>query len=71
MTLKPKNSKDWFVERIGKRVFRTEASCKCDSCVDVEKNGLVIADEMHADYLYHCQNEMNLHYFDKQKIEKL
>lgn len=39
---------------IGKRVFRTKNTCGCKICADVYENGLVIGDEMHADYL----NEM-------------
>ena len=69
MTPKEKHSKQWFIDRIRQRIFRTEASCKCPVCVDVGMNGLVIYDEMHADYLYHCQHELDLYYFDKQEIE--
>jgi hypothetical protein len=63
------HNKKWFIDRIGKRVYRTESSCKCQTCVDVFINGLVISDEMHADYLYCCQNELNLFYFDEKQKE--
>lgn len=51
----PKN-KEWFVERIGKRIYRDSQCLKdkeqcCETCKDVFENGLVVADEMHADYL--------------------
>ncbi len=45
--------KEWFVERIGKRIYRDmqgEEDC-CNSCADITTNGLVVADENHADYL--------------------
>lgn len=60
------HDKKWFVDRIGKRVFRTKSSCQCATCSDVFINGLVIADEMHADYLYCCQTGLNLFYFDEK-----
>lgn len=61
-----RHDKQWYIDRIGKRVFRTKSSCQCEVCDAVYRNGLVIADEMHADYLYCCQNEMNLFYFDEK-----
>jgi hypothetical protein len=59
-----KNSKEWFTERIGKRVYRTETTCKCEVCTRIGEVGLVIADELHAQYLFDCQNELDLYYFD-------
>jgi hypothetical protein len=35
--------------------------------VDVEKEGLIITDEQHANYLYDCQ-ELDLIYFDKKEV---
>lgn len=61
-----KHDKQWFIDRVDKRVFRTESKCKCDTCKHVAENGLVIFDELHAQYLYDCQNEMGLYYFDKK-----
>lgn len=63
------HNKNWFVDRIGKRVFRTKSSCRCEICDAVYRNGLVVKDAMHADYLYCCQNEMNLFYFDEKQKE--
>lgn len=62
-----KHDVKWFKDRVGKRVFRTESSCKCGVCRSVYEIGLVISDESHAHYLYDCQNEMNLFYYDKPK----
>lgn len=56
----------WFLNRIGKRVFRlTDTHC-CAKCQDILINGLVIHDKQSADYLFLCQNEMNLEYSDKK-----
>ena len=61
-----KHELDWFKQRIGKRVFRTESSCKCDICNKVYENGLIVMDEYHADYLFYCQNQLDLFYFDEK-----
>lgn len=66
MTPKPLN---WFKERIGKRVYRTKSTCTCEICKNVFENGLIISDELHAHYLYDCQNELRLVYEDK-KIDR-
>jgi hypothetical protein len=59
----------WFVDRIGMRVYRPPVSCTCESCVDGHINGVLIHDETHADYLHCCESEMRLRYSDiKYKI---
>jgi hypothetical protein len=63
------NREQWFLDRIGKRVFRNKTSCNCDICKDVYEKGLIISDEMHANYLYTCECEYTaegspLRYFD-------
>ena len=55
----------WFKDRIGKRVFRTQSKCQCEVCKKVGEIGLIIDDDFHAQYLYDCQNELGLYYFDK------
>ncbi len=58
--------KQWFIDRIGKRIYRlTDTKC-CEHCQKVFKEGLMIGDEMHALHLYTCQNEMELVYSDKK-----
>ena len=62
-------SKDlqWFIDRIGKRIYRlTDTKC-CRHCQRVFKDGLVIDDLMHAKYLYICQGELELVYGDKKE----
>lgn len=56
--------KRWFIDRIGKRVFRGPVSCNCETCVRVHNEGLIIADEFHAIYLLDCENELRLRYTD-------
>jgi hypothetical protein len=63
--------KQWFIERIGKRVFRTAGTCTCDTCQRVEREGLLIEDNCHAVYLVDvegCSGQeegvMPLRYFD-------
>jgi hypothetical protein len=57
----------WFQERVGKKVFRNETSCKCINCTLNYKNGVVINDDIHANYLFDMQNELRLNYFDEPK----
>lgn len=51
--------KQWFIDRIGKRVFREETSCQCKSCKNISVDGLVINDEMHALYLLDIESMYN------------
>lgn len=55
---------DWFLQRIGKRVFRNDNGCGCETCKDVSRNGIVIKSEIHAKYLQSVQGEMSLQYSD-------
>ena len=56
----------WFLNRVGKRVFRLTYFKCCPTCQDVFDNGMVIFDEQSADYLFLCQNEQGLEYSDKK-----
>lgn len=62
-----KKSLQWFKDRIGKKVFRTISFCKCEICKNVFEKGVVILDNDHAQYLFDCQNEFDLYYFDKKQ----
>lgn len=50
---------EWFIVRIGKRVYRdaNNPPCGCKTCNDVEEHGMIITDEQHARYLFEVQNE--------------
>jgi hypothetical protein len=61
------HDKQWFIDRIGKRIYREKNICDCSVCRKVHEKGLIIADEKHAIYLYDCQ-EMDLIYYDKKEI---
>ncbi len=62
-----RKSKDWFMERIGQKVYRDDNGCDCAVCKAVERNGLIIHDELHAQYLYDCHTEMGINYYDNKK----
>lgn len=55
----------WFIDRIGKRVYRDEIACICHECKMVEIQGVIILDRFHANYLYDIQNEMGIKYYEK------
>jgi len=56
----------WFLDRIGKRVFRNGDGCNCPSCLNVLDNGIIIASEEHAMYLDMIEStpDMGIKYFD-------
>ena len=63
--------KQWFIDRIGKRVFRPAGTCECKTCRRIEGEGLVIEDKCHAEYLLDVEGcsgmsegEMPWRYFD-------
>ncbi len=47
--------KQFFLDRIGKRIFRDKSTCPCPVCKEIEENGLVITDEEAAEYIYEIQ----------------
>lgn len=65
--------KAWFIERIGKIVFRNDNLCSCEICKHITENGLLIADRDHAIYLLDvegCSAEDPKHrimYFDTKE----
>jgi len=64
-----KTKVQWFIDRISKRIYRNKTTCKCGVCAHVYTDGLVVDDELHANYLYDCVGISNhegfpLQYFD-------
>ncbi len=62
----------WFIDRIGKIVFRNKTTCKCETCKNVYEQGLIIHDKTHATYLYDMEGCYNyegypLKYFDTKE----
>ena len=55
----------WFKDRIGKRIYRYDVSCECEVCKAVGAHGLIIADDMHAHYLFDCEAELGIVYRDE------
>jgi len=49
----------WFLSKIGRRLYRNSNGCTCPVCANVLSNGLIVADEMHATYLYDIESEYN------------
>lgn len=65
-----KEREQWFLDRIGKRIYRENNGCPCEVCQKITDTGLIIADEMHASYLndveamYNAESEHKLKYTD-------
>ncbi len=61
----------WFINRIGKTVYRDDSKCGCFCCDNIVKNGVKIRNEQHAEYLHDVQHDFAaegilLNYRDKQ-----
>lgn len=61
-----KNEKglDWFIDRIGKKVYRTDLKMCCDNCRENAQKGVVILDAEHAEVLYTYSRELGIKYED-------
>ena len=59
----------WFINRIGKRIYRDDNNCPCDYCKDIHLNGLIIKNELHATYLFDIQKEIGYSYYDNNKTD--
>lgn len=56
------HSIEWFLNRIGKRIYRNKLDCPCSEC---QREYVDITDKQHAIYIYDNHNEMGIKYFDK------
>lgn len=61
-------SLNWFKKRQGKRIYRDKGTCNCKDCQEVVKNGLIITNEWHAEYLYDNQCEQGLKYYENNNL---
>lgn len=61
-----KHTLKWFKNRIGKKAYRDDNGCTCPHCKEITKNGLIIADEYKASYLYAIQGDIGICYRDKK-----
>lgn len=60
----------FFQKRIGKRIYRNDNDCPCHTCQEILKEGLIVDNKLHAQYLFDTQNEyadegIDLNYRDK------
>ena len=63
--------KQWFIDRIGKRVFNTKF-CDCEYCKQVYDHGHIIADDFEAWHLATVEADLQaegtlLRYFDTKE----
>ena len=67
------NRLQFFIDHIGKRVFRPRNGCKgnkgksCDHCERSYQNGLIVADESLASYLASIEAETGITYYGSIK----
>ena len=63
------NRLQFFIDHIGKRIFRTRNGCKahngknCSICEHVYQNGLIVEDELHASYVCDVETETGITYY--------
>ena len=62
-----KHTEKWFLNRIGKRIYRLTKTKCCNVCDEVYKNGLVVTDRQHAECLFMYQCGLDLEYSDNLK----
>lgn len=55
--------KQWFLDRIGKVVFREDNDCNCWVCQVSYRDGILIKNVERAEYLH----ELGYHYFDTKQ----
>ncbi len=55
--MSPLKSKQWFLDRIGKTIYRNPNNCSCETCKNIGVHGLTITNRLHALYLYDIQCE--------------
>jgi hypothetical protein len=53
---------EWFLSKIGRKIYRDKVSCPCNHCKSGEESGIGVFNKMHAQYLFDCQNEMGIEY---------
>jgi hypothetical protein len=63
------NRKQWFIDRIGQRVYRNHVGCDCTICKGGYTHGIIISDPLSADYIWESESISNsegdpLMYFD-------
>jgi len=67
-------TKQWFIDRIGKKIYRNSNGCDCEVCKNIGVHGVIVSNELHAIYLFDIQNAyneegINLNYRDETKTD--
>ena len=60
-------AQQWADERIGKKIYRLQGSCHCETCMRIPESGLVILDKNHAQYLVDWSMETGTIYADTKE----
>lgn len=65
----------WFLSKVGQRLYRNDDGCDCEVCKHILEHGLIIIDQQHASYCYDIECDFTaegtpLRYFDsKEEVE--
>ena len=51
--------KKWFLDKVGKVIYRDKSFCDCAVCKRVEDNGVFVSDSSHALYLLDIESISN------------
>lgn len=68
-----KEREKWFLDRIGKTIFRNKGFCDCARCLLVYNNGLILKDASQARYSMAIEGEswsdgqIGIRYFDTKE----
>lgn len=59
----------WFMDRIGKRIWRNETGCECEICAHIYKEGIIFTGEYHAGFACDMEgcSQGSLKYFDSKE----
>ena len=61
------HSEKWFLDRVGKRLYRKKLRCSCSGCQRTHVD--VLSDE-HARTICLNHNELGIKYYDKPVVEE-
>lgn len=53
----------FFKSRVGQRLYRSKG-CPCEICDHIFHKGIIVADELHAQYLCDIEADCGYHYAD-------
>ena len=64
--IKHMHTLQWFIDRIGTRIYRKKLGCLCETCQKAFEEGIYIHDKEHAEYLYTISHDLKILYRDVQ-----